>query len=301
MVTVDLETTSPDPDDARIVSAAIASVGGGEPTESWSTLVNPGVEIPQEAIDVHGITNEMVQADGIPTESAMAAILSILDGPVAHDAGALIAFNARYDLTVADREARRCDTAPLVIRPVWVDPIVIERHLDRYRPKRVASHNLEDCCRVWRVPLEGVAHDATFDAIAAARLAYQLARKGRVIRRVRGNDERLEFIELTHEWDRVRHDLPALFEWQQRIAWDEAVRLEAYFRAGDPRKDMPAQPDRVVAREWPLIPVAERASGDGQGGDIRGVSPEAVPMPAELPERADWQSEAELTAPEWTL
>lgn len=257
MLSFDLETTAPDPEDARIVSWALAWVGGGEPTIGKSGIVNPGVEIPQEAIDVHGITNERARAEGEDLASVVPwladLLLAYLDLP-------LVIFNARYDLTVLDRELRRLGApAGLYGFGAVFDPIVCEKHLDRYRPKRVASHSLEDCCRVWKVKLDG-AHDATFDAIAAARLTYRLGKDGRVIRRARDEDEREELIGLTREWERVRHDLDALQEWQQRIAAEEAERLEAYFHAGDPRKDVPPQPDRLCPRDWPLIPVDWRDS-----------------------------------------
>lgn len=256
MLTFDLETTSVDVEQARIVSAAVAMVGGGSPTEATSWLVNPGVEIPAEATEVHGITNEMLQADGASPMSVLALITEFLKRCAGWP---LVIFNARYDLTVLDRELRRLGMPGLWdLGPVVVDPIVVERFLDRYRPKRVASHSLEDCCKVWGVTLDG-AHDATFDAIAAARLAYRLAQNGRVIRRTRNDEERREFVQASQAWERARHDLPALYAWQQEIAWAEAERLEAYFREGDPRKGTAPQPDAVVPRAWPIIPLSLKA------------------------------------------
>lgn len=289
LIGFDLETSAAEPTEARIVSAALVRIGPkpevegqDRDVERWSVIVNPGVEIPQEAIDVHGITNEQAREEGVEPWVALTRIIEGLAAAV-RERIPLIIQNARYDLTVADRELRRLGWDAIAARLaelLVIDPLVIDKHLDRYRPKRVASHSLEDCCRVWRVPLEGVTHDATFDAIAACRLAWRLGKNGKVIRRTRDDAERREFIELSQEWERVRGDLEALHAWQARIAWDEAARLEAYFRAGDPRKDVPPQPDRVCAREWPIVPVEGRASS---------------PAP-----RPPLQSEAELTTPEWT-
>jgi DNA polymerase-3 subunit epsilon len=269
MTGFDVETTSASPEDARIVSVALVRIGPAREAvertvDRWTTIVNPGVEIPQEAIDVHGISNEQAQAEGVELAEAMHPVLDVADESLR--AGIpWVAHNARYDFTVTDRELRRLGSpriAALLARLRVVDPIVIDRHLDKYRPKEpkdwrtmpAGDHSLATCCRVRNVPLEGVTHDATFDAIAAARLAWRLGKNGRVIRRTRDEEERREFIELTQEWERVRGNLDALHEWQARIAWAEAERLEAYFRAGDERKGVPPQPDRVCAREWPVIP-----------------------------------------------
>jgi DNA polymerase-3 subunit epsilon len=254
----DLETTSVDPEAARVVSVACVAVGGGLETDGWHEIVDPGVEIPEEATGVHGITTERARAEGLPLVVVLPRILASFREAQA-GGWPVVMHNARYDLTVLDRELRRggmAEQAAIVEEVLVVDPIIIDRHLDRYRPKRVASHSLEDACRVWNAPLDGV-HDATFDALAACRLAWRLCRSGRVIRRARNSAERYELEGLEADWDRVRGDLVALYAWQREVAAADAERLEAYFRAGDPRKDVPAQPDRVVLREWPVVPFRD--------------------------------------------
>jgi DNA polymerase-3 subunit epsilon len=102
MVGFDLETTSPDPEEARIVTAAIVEVGGGEPTVERTWLVDPGVEIPEQAAAIHGITTERARAEGVPTREAAMTIAATLDR-IASMRWPLVIFNARYDLTVLDR------------------------------------------------------------------------------------------------------------------------------------------------------------------------------------------------------
>lgn len=286
MVGFDLETTAPEPEDARIVSAALVLIGPAEEgkhrdVERRSWLVNPGVEIPEGAIEVHGITNERARAEGGPLAPVLAAIVeafahaSVKGWPV-------VIHNARYDLTVADREIRRLGSpliADLLSKLLVVDPIAIDKHLWRYRSKAEGSRRLADCCRVWNVPLAGVEHDATFDAIAACRLVWRLMTSGKVIRRTRDQEERREFIELTQEWEHVKRDLGLLHAWQQRIVRADSERLEAWFRAGDPRKGVPPMPNRVCPREWPIVPVGT------DWGD-----PTPAPMPS-LPSPGDYLSE----------
>ena len=93
----DLETTGPDPTEARIVTAAVNVTGGEQLDEPHSWLVDPGVEIPQGAIDVHGITNEMARAEGMPAARAVAEILDVLAVQVEARIP-IVAFNARFDI-----------------------------------------------------------------------------------------------------------------------------------------------------------------------------------------------------------
>lgn len=264
MIGFDLETTSADPEHARIVTSALVWVDVAAPVKSVTALVNPGVEIPQESIDVHGITNEMVQADGIEPRRALDQIMVAFRDAVAFDRPVVI-FNARYDLTVADRNWRRefPEHPDLMARVIdglkIIDPMQIERHLDRFRPKRVASHSLEDCCRVWNVKLDA-AHDAAFDALAALRLAYRLCSSGVVKRRPRNRAESEELLGLTQQWNDVRVDVDRLFVWTRQIAEAEADRLQAYFRAGDPKNDRAPEPDAVCPRDWPMIPYRSDSS-----------------------------------------
>lgn len=57
----DLETTGKEVASARICSISIIKEYPNGTIEKKSRLVNPTIEIPAEATDVHGITNEMVQ------------------------------------------------------------------------------------------------------------------------------------------------------------------------------------------------------------------------------------------------
>lgn len=57
---IDLETTGFDVETARIVSIGIIIIGtDGKIRSTEEIFINPGVKIPKEASDVHGITDEM--------------------------------------------------------------------------------------------------------------------------------------------------------------------------------------------------------------------------------------------------
>jgi DNA polymerase-3 subunit epsilon len=241
LVAFDLESTGVNVEEARIVTAAIASCGGGLETQTLTLLADPGVEIPEEASAVHGITTERARAEGKPAASVVSAIVSTLRAYTASGAP-IVAFNARFDLTILDREARRHGIPPLDVRRV-VDPLVLDKHLHRYRK---GSRKLDAQALHYGAQLD-TAHDAAADAIAAARVAWCIGKRGEVVRSVRNRTEAIEKAMLVKEWEAVRHDIDALHPAQMRWAAQQAESLEAYFRGQGK--------DEHVERAWPVVPL----------------------------------------------
>lgn len=254
LIGFDLETTGVDLEEARIVTAALVIVGGGEPTERLTWIADPGVPIPDEAAAVHGITTERAQAEGRP---AGEVVREVLDALVVAGVAVrpLVDFNARFDLTVLDRERARhgADHPPL---GAWerlrvVDPLVLDKWLHRYRK---GSRKLDAMCAHYGATLDG-AHDAAYDALAGCRLAWAIAKRGQVIRRVRDAGERAELIALRRQWAAIRDDLDALHVAQIAIAREQAQGLAAYFREqGNPDADR-------VETAWPIVPEPEPDDG----------------------------------------
>jgi len=248
---LDLETTGVDPETARVVTASFVTIeraripteGGGlsrKPvTRSW--VADPDVEIPAEATAIHGYTTERAQAAG---EHRVKVCGEIAGALAARPAGAaVVIFNARYDLTILDREMRRYqlgtlnDLGPLLV----VDPLILDKHVHKYRK---GSRKLIDAAAHYGAQLDD-AHDADHDTLAACRLAWRICRDARIIRRTSAERDPLQT-----EWDHVRHDLPALHAAQAAWAADQAADLERYFTdSGQPRH---------VDREWPVVPIGSR-------------------------------------------
>jgi DNA polymerase-3 subunit epsilon len=167
----DLETTGLDLRESRIVSAGVAVLdANGEALELHEWLVNPGIEIPEQASNVHGITTQMAIEKGMSPAQAVTEMLAVLarhskDMP-------LVAFNAPYDFTILHFEAKRYGLEPLAATPV-IDPLVLDKKCMKYRK---GKRTLIALCADYGVELTD-AHNSTADAIAAGRLAQAQALK----------------------------------------------------------------------------------------------------------------------------
>ena len=165
----DTETTGIDVARDRMVSLAVVRVtrtGAVEPG-SLATVVDPGLPIPAGAAAVHGITTERAHADGVPPGMALRAAVPLLLR--CRDEGApVVIFNAPFDWPLLAAEARRHGVA-LPAVPL-LDPLLLDRHFDRYRR---GSRRLADVAAHYRVRLDA-AHSAEADAVATAGVARAL-------------------------------------------------------------------------------------------------------------------------------
>lgn len=169
----DTETTGVDTSQARIVSSTIALLGkGGEVLERYDWLIDPGVEIPEAAVRVHGISTDVAKTSGISAAVGVAQIVEQL-GTMLDRGFPLVAYNAPYDLGLLRAEAARYGLPWLSTPSPIIDPLILDKQLDRYRK---GKRTLEIVSAHYGVPLDG-AHDAGEDAIAAGRVAQALARR----------------------------------------------------------------------------------------------------------------------------
>lgn len=168
----DLETTGIDVVTSRIVSANVSLLDGrGDVVRRSDWLADPGVPIPEQATAVHGITTERARAEGRPAPLVVAEIVAALRSYF--DAGIpVVVYNAPYDLSLLFHEAERHRVAPLVNPFPVIDPLVIDKAVDRYRK---GKRTLVAAAFHYGVELTD-AHDAGADAIAAGRVAQAIAR-----------------------------------------------------------------------------------------------------------------------------
>lgn len=226
----DLETTSAEPREARIVSAHISEIGpaGAEVLGNW--LVNPGVPIPADATAIHGITDE-IAATGYTTAEVMPQIVETLGKGWARGLPVIIMV-ANYDLTVVECELTRLRQVEsmLMIGPV-LDPFVIDRGIDPYR---AGKRNLAALAKHYRVKQEA-AHSAAGDALCAARIVWRMASMP--------PSKRLPDLSLAQ-----------MQLWQRKSHFDRQTNYEEYCLAeGKPEK---------VDKEWPVRSMDARDPAD---------------------------------------
>lgn len=175
MCAFDLETTAPDPAIARIVTATVVRIWPGTDPIVRNWLVAVDEPIPPEATEIHGVTTEHAQTNGLPLPEVVEEISEELAG--AWDLRMpVVAFNAGYDCTVLHLERQRCGLRGLELSAQYtpvVDPLVLDRRVDRYRR---GKRTLTAACEHYGVELLD-AHTSEADALAAARVARCIAHR----------------------------------------------------------------------------------------------------------------------------
>lgn len=219
LVGFDLETTGPDPETARIVTANLTYHHPGRPeprVRDW--LVNPGIDIPEAATAVHGITTDHARTHGQPPADAIAGIIDLLN---VSKYLPLVGFNLVYDLTVMDREARR-HGLDVFVPQVVIDGFVLDKQLNPYRR---GSRKLTTVCDLYAVDLAN-AHSADADALASVLLARKMGQTGNLP---------ADPAEL--------HNLQITWRAAQQASFEEYLA-----RKGTPE---------TLPRQWPVIPLPQ--------------------------------------------
>lgn len=182
----DTETTNADPRQAQILQGGLVRVeADGSVGREAEWLLNPGVEISEEAIKIHGLSQEFIEANG-RTDLAVALeeIASTL-AKILNSCSPLIVFNAPYDLTVLEAECARVGIPGLLARlesedrlQFVMDPMVLAKgvqHQIRRNFVKGQHFKLPDVCEMFGVEFEET-HAATADAIGAARAFQAMVR-----------------------------------------------------------------------------------------------------------------------------
>ena len=172
LVVFDTETTGLDTRHARIVTAYVGLIDtSGAPVESSEWLADPGVPIPEAAPAVHGVTTEVAQRDGRVASEVVGEIGQTIARYL--EAGIpIVAYNAVYDFSILHHETLRYGFSPLIDPKPIIDPLVIDRAVDKFRR---GKRTLQMAAAHYMVPLDD-SHTADQDAIAAGRVAQAIIR-----------------------------------------------------------------------------------------------------------------------------
>jgi DNA polymerase-3 subunit epsilon len=174
IVVFDTETTGLDLREARIVTACVVELDGAGQivgkNEEW--LANPGIEIPSQASNVHGVTTEFAMQNGRDAKEVVSEILEAIRSYL-NQGVPVVAYNAPYDFTILHFEALRHGLEPLSNPKPILDPLVIDKWVDKYRK---GKRKLEVTAEVYGVALDD-AHNATADAVASGRVLQAIVRK----------------------------------------------------------------------------------------------------------------------------
>lgn len=213
----DTETTGVDTSEDRVVQLFIGLADeGGNLVESYEWVINPGVEVPQGASDIHGFTTEFLEENGVSPEQALSESREVF---LEWSHLIVVAFNLQFDLSLLDEEFKRHGVSESF--GSWMsgnarlfDPLVVDRAQDKYRK---GKRKLENMAATYGIPFDPEsAHKADYDVEVTAKVTRAIIEK---------------------------YGVPTT---AQQAAWYEEWRshLEEYFRKTDPTA--------VVERGWPL-------------------------------------------------
>lgn len=196
VLSIDLETTSKYPFEARIVEAGAVSVyPDGSTKRAWREVVDPGCDIPDEAAAIHGITTQQAQEEGIAPESALLSLSRIVQHHIDlhHGQAGIVFFNSPYDLTALIAECARHGIDWPCFAGI-LDPLTIDRVCDYWRrdaihhrpvahthtggfeqakAHRNGNRKLIRLADLYGVALGDAAHGAVADATASGQILWK--------------------------------------------------------------------------------------------------------------------------------
>jgi DNA polymerase-3 subunit epsilon len=156
---LDLETTGADARTDRITEVGMILMDDGAVVEEWSTLINPGREIPPGIEDLTNISNAMV-AQAPSFEDVALDLAAKLDGRL------LVAHNARFDYAFLRHEFRRAGIT-------YHSPVLCTVRLSRQLFPEHPHHNLDALIERFSLPEDG-RHRALPDARLVLHLAHAI-------------------------------------------------------------------------------------------------------------------------------
>lgn len=146
----DIETTGLSPETEEIIELSAIRVSGGSVVSEFSSLVNPGMMIPDLAADITGITDDMVKGAPEISQVIKEFVAYIGDCP-------LVGHNIRrFDLKFIQRDVQRCLGKTLTNKTI--DTLTVAKRLF----PDMSSRSLESLAYHYNLSYKG-AHRALAD------------------------------------------------------------------------------------------------------------------------------------------
>lgn len=178
VLVLDTETTGIDVFNDRIVQLFIGIAdGNGDLVEQYEWLIDPGIEVPEEASNVHGFTTEYLRENGDDPQFALQEAWHIF---YAETGIPWVAFNMNYDLSILDAEFFRNGIANEFGQAArdqvqLIDGLVIDRAKDKYRK---GKRKLEFMAAHYGIPFDTeAAHNAAYDVEVTAKVTRAIVNK----------------------------------------------------------------------------------------------------------------------------
>ena len=149
---------------SSLVELGAVKMRGFKVVDTFSTLVRPWNQIPEEVSRVHGISQDMVRH-----APEVGEVLRDFRGFCGDSV--LVAHNAPFDLKIISVHLQRLD------EPLWGNPILDTCMVSKKHFPEAGSHSLENLCRFWRSPFKGqhrAQEDARHTAFVMSRMAGKM-------------------------------------------------------------------------------------------------------------------------------
>lgn len=180
----DVESTGLDVFEDRIVQLFIATADeDGELLDYWEWVIDPGVEVPEGAAEVHGFTTEYLRKYGGDPVDSLRDALGVFE---AYGDLVWVAYNLNYDASILGADLERHGVYRYwsdmllgdpedVSKATLFDPLVVDRAKDKYRK---GKRKLENVAAHYGIPFDPeAAHNAKYDVEVTAKVAAAVAKR----------------------------------------------------------------------------------------------------------------------------
>lgn len=156
---LDVETTSGDPTEGRVMEVAVLALDGTTERLRWGSLIQPRVHIPSFVRRLTGIDGSML-TDAPYFIDVVRTLETMTEGRI------VVAHNVRFDMTALEHEFARTGM-------VFDRPTLCTERLSRQLVPHLPHYNLGSLCRYFGIAFPA-AHRALSDAEATATLFTRL-------------------------------------------------------------------------------------------------------------------------------